>query len=169
MSPKVAEEAAYTVLAVSLGALISGLTFWSFRSTDPMWAVISFVIVYDPDLKAAISAGLARFGLTIMGSVLALAAVFTFGLHKWLLPVSLAIATIVCSFFLPQRASWRLVLVTVTVIVGSSLLQPTEGPTIAVTRSIEVTFGSLLAIAISWLVARIRSGSVSNDKGRPEG
>ncbi len=161
MRPTISSEAAYMVLAVSLGALISGLIFWSFRSTDPMWAVIAFVLVYDPDLKTAISAGLARLGLTILGSVLALIAVFAFGLHKWLLPVSLAMATLVCALFLQTRASWRLVLVTVTVIVGSSLIQSAEGSAIAIIRSIEVTFGSLLAIAFSWLVARIRTRSSS--------
>ena len=147
-------EAFFTVLAVSLGALLLGITFWSFDNTDPMWAIISFVLVYDPNAQAALRAGLSRLALTVFGSVLAMGSVFTLGLHKWLLPVSLALAALVCATFLRSRSGWRIVLVTVALIVGSSLLQPDLGPYIAVTRSIEVTAGSLLAIAFSALTSR---------------
>lgn len=142
------------VLAVSLGALLLGLTFWSFDNTDPMWAIISFVLVYDPNAQAALRAGLSRLALTVFGSALAMGSVFLLGLHKWLLPVSLALSAAICSAFLRNRSGWRIVLVTVALIVGSSLLQPTLGPYIAMTRSIEVTVGSLLAIAFSALTAR---------------
>lgn len=143
-------------LAVALGALLLGLTFWSIRGTDPMWAVISFILVYDPNVRAALTSGLARLSLTILGSVLAMAAVFGLGLHKWLLPVSLALSALVCGLFFRSLTAWRVVLVTVALIVGSSLLEPSIGPYIAVTRSIEVTLGSLLAILFSWLVAKVK-------------
>lgn len=142
------------VLAVALGALLLGVTFWAFDNTDPMWAIISFILVYNPDAQAALRAGLSRLALTAFGSVLAMGSVILLGLHKWLLPVSLAIAAVVCSIFLRSRSGWRIVLVTVALIVGSSLLQPHLGPYIAVTRSLEVTGGSLLAIAFSALTAR---------------
>lgn len=157
MSAPSRPEALRTVLAVSLGALLLGLLFWSFQ-TDPMWAVISFVLVYDSDALATRKAGFSRLALTILGSALAMAAVFFLGLHKWLLPASLALSALVCWPFLPSRAGWRIVLVTVALIVGSSLLQPGSGPYIAVTRSLEVTCGSLLAIAFSLLGARWTAG-----------
>ncbi len=149
-------EAVGTTAAVSLGALLLGVTSWSFN-TDPMWAIISFVLVYDPDVQSARKAGLSRLALTVLGSVVAMAAVSTFGLQKWVLPLSLALTALICSTFLRSRAGWRVVLVTVALIVGSSLLQPTIGPYIAVTRSIEVTGGSLLAIVFSTLAARLNS------------
>jgi uncharacterized membrane protein YccC len=157
-------DAFRTVLAVSLGALLLGFTFWSFH-TDPMWAVISFVLVYDSDVQATRKAGLSRLALTILGSALAMAAVFALGLHKWLLPASLALAALVCWPFFPSRAAWRIVLVTVALIVGSALLQPSMGSYIAVTRSLEVTCGSLLAIAFSLLGARW----AARRKSAPEG
>jgi uncharacterized membrane protein YccC len=151
-------EAFPTVLAVALGSLLLGLTFWSF-GTDPMWAIISFVLVYDPDVQAAWKAGVSRLGLTILGSLLAMALVFALGLHKWLMPAGLAITALICWAFLQSRLAWRIVLVTVALIVGSSLLQPNLGPYIAVTRSIEVSVGSLLAAAFALLVARFAKES----------
>jgi uncharacterized membrane protein YccC len=141
-------EALSTILAVALGSLLLGLVFWSF-GTDPQWAIISFVLVYDPDLRAAWKAGASRLGLTVLGSCLAMGLIFLFGLPKWLLPVGLALSSLICWAFLSSRAGWRIVLVTVALIIGSSLLQPSSGPFIAVTRSIEVTAGSLLAVVFA--------------------
>jgi uncharacterized membrane protein YccC len=149
--------ALFTVAAVLLGTLILGGVFWSF-DTDPMWAIISFVLVYDPDARGmVIRAGVERLLLTILGSVIAMAAVFAFGLHKWLLPLSLAITACLCGTFLRSRAGWRVALVTVALIVGSSLLQSSAGSYIAVVRSIEVSAGSLLAIVFSLGVGRLES------------
>lgn len=153
MSHMPRSEAFPTVLAMALGSLLLGITFWSF-GTDPMWAIISFVLVYDPDVKAAWKAGTSRLGLTILGSLLAMGLVFALGLHKWLLPAGLAITSLICWAFLKTRVAWRIVLVTVALIVGSSLLQPSAGPYIAVTRSIEVTAGSVLAALFAMIVER---------------
>lgn len=154
MPPFPRREALCTTLAVSLGALLLGVTFWSFN-TDPMWAIISFVLVYDPDVQSALKAGLSRLALTILGSVLAMGSVYAFGLQKWTLPLSLALTALICSSFIRSRAGWRVVLVTVALIVGSALLQPAMGSYIAVTRSIEVMGGSLLAIVFSALAAKV--------------
>ena len=118
-----------------------------------MWAIITFILVYDPDVRTAVAAGFSRLALTILGSGLAMAVVFVFGLHKWVLPLSLTLSALVCGLFLRSRSGWRIVLVTVALIAGSSLLQASAGPYIAVARSIEVTLGSLVAIGFSWLAA----------------
>jgi uncharacterized membrane protein YccC len=160
-------EALPTVLAVVLGSLLLGVAFWSFE-TDPMWAIISFVLVYDPDVHAAWKAGVSRLGLTIFGSLLAMALVFALGLHKWLLPASLAITALLCWAFLESRVAWRIVLVTVALIIGSSLLQPSAGRYIAVTRSIEVTVGSLLAAAFALGAERFANGTRGGaESGKP--
>jgi len=147
----------YAVLAIPLGAFLLGFIFWNFDNTDPMWSISSFVLVYDPDMRSALGAGLSRLAHTILGTIIAVTAIYSFGLHKWLMPVSLAFAALICGLFLHFRSSWRVVLVTVCLIVGSSLLQPSAGLHIAITRAIEVSAGSILAIVLSWLVARFTS------------
>lgn len=153
MRPKLLPGSCVSVGAIALGALLLGLIFWRFE-TDPMWAIISFVLVYDSDPEAVKRAGIERLVLTILGSLVAMALVFAFGLHRWLLPAGLAITAVLCGFFVRSRGGWRVILVTVALIIGSSLLQPSAGPYIAVTRSIEVACGSALAIAFSWIVSR---------------
>jgi uncharacterized membrane protein YccC len=144
----------FAVIAISLGAFLLGLTFWHF-GTDPMWALIAFVLVYDPDMRSVWNAGLARLWLTVLGTAIALACVYAFGLHKWLMPLSLALTALICGWLPNPRGAGRIVLVSVALIVGSSLLQPAEGVHIALTRALEVSAGSLLAIAFSSIVARL--------------
>lgn len=152
----------WAVLAIPLGAFLLGVTFWNFRNSDPMWAVVSFVLVYDPDMRAALATGLARLGHTILGTGIALGAIAIFGLHKWLMPLSLGFAALLCGVLLHFRSSWRTLLVTVALVIGSCLLEPAAGLHIALLRSLEVTAGSLLAIAFSLLVARL-SGPPKTD------
>lgn len=145
------------VLAIPAGALVLGLVFWNLHNTDPMWAIVSFVLVYDPDMRTARSVGLARLGHTVVGTVLALGLLFTFGLHKWLMPLSLAIGALICGLILRFEKTWRVLLVTLTLVIGASLYDPSSGVRVALLRAGEVFAGSLLAIVFSWMVAHFAS------------
>jgi uncharacterized membrane protein YccC len=147
------------LIAIPGGALLLGLFFWNLRNTDPMWAIVSFVLVYDPDMRAAISTGLWRLGHTVVGSGIVLALIFAFGLHKWVMPASLAIGVLVCGVALRFHPSWKTLLVTIALVAGSALLQPGTGTDVATLRAIEVTVGSALAIVFSWAAARLRASS----------
>jgi uncharacterized membrane protein YccC len=142
------------MVAIPLGALILGLFFWHLRNTDPMWAIVSFVLVYDPDMRTAKTVGLARLVHTLAGTGLALGLVYLFGLHKWLMPLGLALAALICGLVLRFRNSWRVLLITVTLVIGASLYNPAAGTSVALLRGAEVFAGSVLAITFSWLVAR---------------
>jgi uncharacterized membrane protein YccC len=141
-------------LALAVGALVLGLIFWSYE-TDPMWAIISFVLVYAPESQKVLMTAFSRLLMTILGSLLAMGTVWAFGVHKWTLPVSVGVIAMVCGLFRRDRAEQRVVLVTVALIIGSSLLEAGSGPYIALTRSIEVTVGSLLAVLFSWVISRL--------------
>jgi len=148
----------YAVLAIPTGTFLLGLLFWHVDGMDPMWAVTSFVLVYDPDMRTALSVGLQRLAYTLLGVVISILFLSIFGLHKWLLPASLAFAVFICGACLGFRNAWRAVLITVCLIVGSALMEPAEaGSHIALTRALEVSVGSFVAIMLSWGVARIRA------------
>jgi len=132
-----------------LGSLILGGIFWSFHNTDPMWGIISFILVYDPEDRIILSTAFKRILFTMFGSVLALGTIFAFGMHKWTLPASLVLLAFIFSVFLHSRPTRR--------IIRSSLTNPSLATYIAVTRSMEVSVGSLLAILFSWCVPRITS------------
>ncbi|MEO8205481.1 MAG: FUSC family protein [Chthoniobacterales bacterium] len=156
MSKPFKSEILFTTLAIAAGTFLLGFLSWRFRATDPLWAIISFVLVYDPDMRSAFSSGFSRLVHTLLGVLIALAAIYVFGLHKWLLPLSLGISALICGVFLHFHTAWRVVLVTVALIIGASLLQPTAGLDIAISRAVEVSAGSLLAIIFSSLASHLR-------------
>jgi uncharacterized membrane protein YccC len=138
----------YAAIAVSVGAFVLGFVFWN-HNTDPMWAISAFVLVYDPDTKAAYDSALSRMFFTAFGCVFSVGMICAFGLHKWLMPLALGITVFLCGYFLKFQGAWRALLVCVALVIGSSLLQPTGDIHIAMTRGIEVAAGSLLAVALS--------------------
>ena len=159
MHPFFRSKTLCALIAIPGGALLLGLFFWNVRNTDPMWAIVSFVLVYDPDMRAAISTGLWRLGHTVVGSGIVLGLIFAFGLHKWVMPVSLAIGVLVCGVALRFHPSWKTLLVTIALVAGASLFQPGTGLDVATLRAIEVTVGSALAIVFSWVAAQLRTSS----------
>ncbi|MEO6847547.1 MAG: FUSC family protein [Chthoniobacterales bacterium] len=155
----------YAALAIPAGTFLLGFIFWHFGNTDPMWSVTSFILVYDPDMRVAFSMGFGRLLHTLLGVLIAIIAIALFGgLHRWLLPVTLSFTALICGLFLHFRGSWRVVLVTVTLIIGSTLLDPTAGLHIALMRAVEVSTGSILAIIFSRIVAQTRPDTDNIEK-----
>lgn len=145
----------FAALALPLGALLLGLVFWRVHDTNPMWAITSLVLVYDPDQRVALGSGLSRFMHTLAGALLAMAALWIFHPHRWILPVTLAIAILYGGLVLKFQGSWRVVLVTVTLILGRSLLEPGTEYQVVAFRAIEVMIGSALAVSLSLLYAAL--------------
>lgn len=156
MPPVIPSRILLTTVAVPLGAGLLGLIFWHLRNTDPMWAVVSFVLVYDPDMKKARSAGLSRLAHTVVGTAVALGLIaLAGGPHKWLMPLGLAVGALYCGLVLRFQSTWRVVMITIALVVGAYLFEPATGVHVAFLRAGEVFAGSILAISFSWLAGRV--------------
>lgn len=116
---------------------------------NPMWAVVAFVLVYDPDTRTAYDSAVSRLIFTFLGCGISAVVVAVFGPHRWLLPVSLGVAMFVCGYFLKFRGAWRAFLVSVVLVVGSSIMEPAHDLRIALMRAVEVTVGCVLAVVLS--------------------
>ncbi len=127
-----------------------------------MWAVAAFVLVYDPDPRTAYGAGFSRMLYTLIGCVFSVGLISLFGVHKWLLPLGLSGAVLICGYGFGFRGGWRALLVCVALVIGSSLIDPAGDIHIALTRGIEVAAGSALAILFSlpfgWFAKRASGG-----------
>jgi len=150
----------YAAAAITVGTLVLGLVFWSTGAMNPMWAVVAFVLVYDPDAKTAYDSAVSRLLYTFLGCGLSAGAIMLFGVHRWLLPVCLGITVFLCGYFLRFRGAWRAFLVSVVLVVGSSVMEPSHDMRIAGMRVVEVTAGSVLAVLLSlpfrWFDARTK-------------
>ena len=152
----------YAAFAVLIGTFLLGLLFWHASDMDPMWAVVAFILVYDPDSRAAYDSAISRMCYTFLGGGISVCAILLFGLHKWLMPVGVAFTMFICGYFLKFRGAWRALLTCVALVIGASLTDPSGDVRIAVMRGVEVTAGSLLAVGFSllfvWFSSRTKSG-----------
>ncbi len=140
----------YDALAIGLGTLALGLIFWGWVKTDPMWAFVAFVLVYDPDPRTAYGSGLSRMFLTLVGGLIAVGAILLLGLHWWLVPVTLGVTALACGYFFQFRGAWRTLLICVAIVIGTTLAHPGGEVRFAITRAIEVASGSALAVLFAW-------------------
>lgn len=140
-------------MAIPLGAFLLGLVFWNLRGADPMWAIVSFVLVFDPNMRTARLIGLARLIHTAVGTGLALGLIFLLGVHRWLMPLGLGVAVLICGLILKFRGTWRVLLITVALVIGASLYNEATGVSVALLRGAEVFAGSLLGIGFSWVIS----------------
>jgi len=155
----------FDVVAVFAGSLALGLGFWSIGRQDPMWAIIAFVLVYEPGESEVMDAALTRLYWTVIGSVLAVILLTVGGVQKWVLPVGLTLSALMGIFLAPSLMARRVLLVTVALIVGSTLMQASAGTFIAITRSVEVAVGSFLAVGASAVAVRwVRRGGARRRK-----
>ncbi len=149
----------FDVVAVLAGSFVLGVGFWSIGRQDPMWSIIAFVLVYEPGEGEVLRAALTRLYWTVVGSVLAVLLLATGGVQKWIMPAGLALAALIGVLWAPSLSARRVLLVTVALIVGSTLMEPSADLYIAITRSVEVAMGSFLAAGISWVSMRwVRRG-----------
>lgn len=149
-----ARGAWFDIVAVVAGSLALGVGFWSIGRQDPMWSIIAFVLVYEPGDGEVLNAALTRMCWTVIGSLLAVLLLTAGGVQKWVMPAGLAVAALIGGFWAPSLPARRVLLVTVALIVGSTLMQPSADLFIAITRSIEVAVGSFLAAGFSWISIR---------------
>lgn len=145
-----------TAVAIPLGGVTLGLFFWNVRNSDPMWAIVSFILVYDPDMRTAKSVGLFRLAHTVVGTGIALGLIYLVGApHKWLMPLGLVVGALYCGLVLKFQNTWRVVLITIALVIGAYLFEPATGVYVALLRASEVFAGSLVAIGFSWVAGRL--------------
>ena len=144
------QETIYASVALTIGAFILGGIFWVWLGFDPMIAVVSMVLVYNPDRRAAWGAGVGRLLLTLFGSALAVGIIYLVGLHRWLLPPVLGVAVFFSGYFLKFAGAWRSLPTCVALVIGASLMDSASDVHIALQRALEVTAGCVLGMMLSW-------------------
>ena len=93
---------------VFLGTLILWVILRGIGDSNPVWAIISFIVVSDRDLRVAWPNFVSRFSNTLIGCSTGVICLFVFGLKEWLLPPVLALTTLVCTSVIRTSGSWKI-------------------------------------------------------------
>lgn len=127
--------------------------------SNPLWAIITVVLVSDPDLSTARTLVIARVINTIVGCTVGFATLASFG---FTLPVAIATITLLVLLITSIEnypANWRLAPVTVLILLDASRVAATTQQEVhfALLRAIEIGVGSLVALVLALLYTRLFS------------
>ncbi|MGC1684250.1 MAG: FUSC family protein [Candidatus Acidiferrales bacterium] len=144
-------------LQLALRVLIgSGLVWLLVRilgNRDPLWAMISVVIVSDAQLDATVKAFRFRALNTIIGCAVGLAFLYVLGPASWSILLAMAAAVLISTSSEYTLYAWRIAPVTVVLVMMPGILQSSRvaGTPIAIKRTEDVLLGSAVAVIVSWI------------------
>ena len=136
---------------ILLGCLIVWWTLSYVKDIHKVWALISVIVVTDTNRDALHTAIISRIINTAMGCVIALALLYAFGAHAWVLMTAITLSVLVSTSFRNYPSSWKLAPATVILVVLPSMLENTNwrgSMEIALFRTGEVLYGSLIAFLL---------------------
>jgi uncharacterized membrane protein YccC len=132
-----------------------GLKFVTHAS--PIWAMSSMIASSEPVVKQGFEMFRSRLINTLVGSSIGLLVLLIGEPTPWKLPFALAAAVLVSTYVVRIRVMWRQAPITAAIVIAGSLsvhskMAGLEG---GLRRVMEVIFGCAVALAVSWLMARI--------------
>ena len=145
-------------LRVLLGCIIAWWTLDMINDTRKVWALISVIVVSDPDFNAIRQNAMSRMVNTLVGCFLGLVFIYFFGVGFWPMMAAVAVSVIISTSFKNYPSSWKMAPVTVIIL----SIPVTTGPetlksamSIALTRTGEVLYGSLIALLLGLIYYRL--------------
>lgn len=141
-------------LRILIGVALAQFIFHYLRDTNPLWAIISVVMVSEPEVSAAMKAFTSRLTTTLIGCVVAVAMVAAAGPMHWIIPVAAAISALIVYYLIKVPISWKVAPLTAALVLTMAVLEETReaGIMFALARGGEVLAGGLIAVIVSWAV-----------------
>jgi uncharacterized membrane protein YgaE (UPF0421/DUF939 family) len=90
--------------------------------TNPVWAIISFIVVTDPSIEKAQPNFLSRVTNTLLGCVAGIVIVLVFGSADWMLPIALTITALACTLLIEGQSNWKLATATAALVLTSAIV-----------------------------------------------
>jgi uncharacterized membrane protein YccC len=124
---------------------------------NPIWAVISVIVVTEPDLRAAWLMLGSRVVNTAIGCITGVLFLLLAGPQSWVLPLALTTTVLVCIYVAKLSSGWRLAPATAALIIASAVAEQsrTSGAVIALQRAGEVVLGCVAAFLTTLCLSKI--------------
>lgn len=145
------------LIKILTGSLILWYGLRALGLHEPYWAIISLIIVTEPDMVVAKANFRARLINTLSGSVIACLCLVFFGAHFFSMLIALSSAVLVAMLWQNYPNNWRLGPATVVILMsaafsGGGLHQELH---LALMRVAEVLAGSTVALLQTMIYIRL--------------
>ena len=142
------ENALLYVVKLITGSMIVWYGLRAAGVTEPYWAMISLIVVTEPDVNVAKKNVRARLINTANGAVVACVALFAFGASFFSMMVAMTVAVLIAMIWQNYPANWRLAPNTAVILMAAALNGTglPEEVRLAMYRVMEVVTGSVVAL-----------------------
>jgi uncharacterized membrane protein YccC len=136
---------------IVLGCIITWLLLGHFHFSNPLWAIISVIVVTEPDLSAALVAFNSRSVNTLIGCGVGLLLLYLVGPQPWSILIAIAVSVLICTNVIRVPGSWRMAPITAVIVMTPGVVggERSAGIHAAIDRTIEVLTGSAIALLLT--------------------
>src|SRR5262249_34834282 len=140
---------------IFIGTTAVWLLLRSVGDTDAIWAVISVIVVTEPQMQTAWLTLGSRVAYTVIGCTTGLIFLLLAGPEIWVLPLAVTVAVLVCTYVVRLPSSWRLAPATAALVVASGVVEQSRigGAGVALHRAGEVVLGCAVAFLVTWCLS----------------
>jgi len=136
---------------------------------NPLWALISVIVVTEPDLSAALQAFYSRVINTLIGCAVGLIFLYLFGPAAIWVLLGVTASVFLCTSLISVPGSWRVAPVTVVIVMTPGVLGGGRSASlsVAIERTVEVLLGCAVALVItffaSWIQKMLKRGQIVSE------
>jgi uncharacterized membrane protein YccC len=142
---------------ILIGTTVVWLVLRWAGDVNPVWAVVSLIMVTEPKAASTWRTLLARLANTLIGCVTGLLFLLVVGPKNWVVPSAVTATVLVCTYLVRIPQAWRVGPVTAALVLTTGVVEKSResGLETAGLRVGEVLLGGVVALAVTWLVSRV--------------
>lgn len=144
---------------ILLGCSIVWWSLYYLHDSKKIWAVISVIVVTDPDIDTLRAGTISRIVNTLVGCITGIAFIYIAGINFWSLMGAITMSVLLSTSFKNYPSSWKLAPSTVAIIMVPSISINTtwqEAMEVSLARTAEVLYGTLVAFLLGITLSYIR-------------
>jgi uncharacterized membrane protein YccC len=152
---------------IFIGTTAVWLLLRSVGDAYAVWAVISVIVVTEPQMQTAWLTLGSRIVNPVIGCTTGLLFLLLVGPAIWALPLAVTATVLVCTNVVRLSASWRLAPATAALVIASGVVEESRlsGVGVALQRAGEVVLGCATAFLVTWCMSKIWAPPVAQGEG----
>ena len=141
--------------------LLASLICWyslSFAGvTNPIWSVITVLVVSDPNLNTTLGLSKVRAINTLVGCAFGISSIFLFGYSPLVMILTAAVTVLFVNGVSRYPANWRLAPVTVVILIDAGRLADSHAAELhyAWMRVSEIAIGCIVALVLAGIYTKL--------------
>ncbi|MBA3647104.1 MAG: FUSC family protein [Chitinophagales bacterium] len=144
---------------ILLGSLIVWWSLNCLHDNKKIWAVISVIVVSDPDFDTLRVSAISRIVNTLMGCLIGLLFMYIAGINLWSLMTAITVSVLISTSFKKYPSSWKLAPATVAILMVPAITDKENwllAMQVAMDRTGEILYGCFVALMLGIILTSIR-------------